>query len=153
MWTWEPLAYDPTTGGPLITTQGNRMVMWGRVTVHGKSIIGCGTCEARKTEPEKELVGDMIRNAAMRFGIGTKLWSKAVDEPATKQTSPLAGERRKAEQANELLERCKAAADDVKAELRAIAEAAGRKIGVASFMEDAQFARTVNDLLNSKKAA
>ena len=152
MWTWEPLAYDPTTGGPLISTQGNRLVMWGRVTVHGKSIIGCGTCEARKGEPEKELVGDMIRNAAMRFGIGTKLWSKAVDEPV-KSASPLAPERRKAEQASELFERCKAADDSVKAELRAIAEQAGRKIGVASFLEDAAFARQIDHVLNTKAAA
>ena len=79
LWTWEPLAIDPETGGPLIATQGNRLVMWGKLTVHGKSIIGVGTCEARKGDPEKELIGDFLRNAAMRFGIGTKLWSKATD--------------------------------------------------------------------------
>lgn len=79
LWTWEPLAFDPETGGPVIATQGNRLVMWGRLTVHGKPIIGVGTCEARKGDPEKELIGDFLRNAAMRFGIGTKLWSKATD--------------------------------------------------------------------------
>ena len=76
-WTWEPLAYDPTTGGPMITTEGNRLVMWARLTVCGKPVIGVGTCESRKGDPEKELIGDFLRNAAMRFGIGTKLWSKA----------------------------------------------------------------------------
>ena len=126
--------------------------MWGRITVHGKSIIGVGTCEARKGEPEKELVGDMIRNAAMRFGIGTKLWSKAFDEPA-RSASPLDPQRKKAEQAEALFDRCKGADDTIKAELRAIAEQAGRKIGVASFLEDAAFARQIANTLDKKAAA
>lgn len=152
LWTWEPLAYDQTTGGPLISTQGNRLVMWGKVTVHGKTIIGVGTCEARKGEPEKELVGDMIRNAAMRFGIGTKLWSKAVDEPQ-QSTSPLREHRKIADQATALFDRCKAAPDAVKEELRATAEKAGRKIGVQSFIEDTEFARIIRDILERKAAA
>lgn len=35
-----------------------------------------GTCEDRKFEPEKELIGDLLRNGAMRFGIGLALWAK-----------------------------------------------------------------------------
>ena len=46
-------------------------------------MMAVGTCEARKADPEKELIGDLLRNAGLRFGIGTKLWSKAADaEPA-----------------------------------------------------------------------
>lgn len=76
LWNWEPLAYDQA-GRPLIDHHGDRLVLWGRLTVHGKSIVCVGTCEARKGDPEKELIGDLLRNGAMRFGIGTRLWSKA----------------------------------------------------------------------------
>ena len=81
LWTWEPLGIED--GLPVITKEGNRLVMWARLTVCGKSLIGVGTCEAGKGDPEKELIGDFLRNAAMRFGIATKLWSKATDaDPA-----------------------------------------------------------------------
>lgn len=76
-WNWEPMAIDPATGGPLIGVQDRRLVMWGRLTVLGKTMPGVGTCETAKSDPEKELIGDFLRNAAMRFGVGTKLWSKA----------------------------------------------------------------------------
>lgn len=85
LWTWEPLGIED--GAPIIRKEGNRLVMWGRLTVLGKSIIGVGTCEAGKGDPEKELIGDFFRNAAMRFGIGTKLWSKATDaDPAVERS-------------------------------------------------------------------
>lgn len=77
LWSWEPVAFDPLTGGPIIGQQGNRLVMWARLTVLGKPMLGVGTCEAGKADPEKELIGDFLRNAAMRFGIATNLWSKA----------------------------------------------------------------------------
>lgn len=76
-WTWEPGAVDPDTGGPMITTQGGRYVMWAKLTVLGKTMLGVGTCEVGKGEPEKELIGDFLRNAAMRFGVATGLWSKS----------------------------------------------------------------------------
>lgn len=75
-WTWEPLVVGAT--GPVITKEGTRLVMWARLTILGKSIIGVGTCGTGQGDPEKELIGDFLRNAAMRFGIGTKLWSKAI---------------------------------------------------------------------------
>ena len=76
-WSWEPAAIDPATGGPVITTVGNRLVMWGYLTLLGVRRMAVGTCEARKPEPEKELIGDLLRVAAMRFGVATMLWSKA----------------------------------------------------------------------------
>lgn len=78
-WNWEPAAIDPATGGPLIQKQGNRLVMWGWLELGGVRRLCVGTCEERKGDPEKELIGDLLRNGAMRFGIGTKLWSKATD--------------------------------------------------------------------------
>lgn len=152
-WTWEPAAIDPATGGPVIIKDATRFVMWGRLIVCGKAIMCVGTCEARKTDPEKELVGDMIRNGAMRFGIGTKLWSKAVDaEPAVTPVNARKADKRD-EQAAALLEQCRQAPDDVKAELRALAEAEGRKIGIQSFLDDAGWAKKIRDIVNQKAAA
>ncbi len=83
LWTWRPVAFDHETGGPSIDVQGNRLVLWGYLTVCGVERMCVGTCEAKKDDPEKELIGDLLRNGAMRFGIGTKLWSKATDaDPA-----------------------------------------------------------------------
>lgn len=74
-WSWEPVAWE-TDGTPRIRTEGKRLILWGRLTVLGKSVICCGTCEAAKPDPEKELIGDLLRNGAMRFGICLSLWSK-----------------------------------------------------------------------------
>lgn len=73
-WNWEPVVDEH--GIPVIQARGKRLVMWGRLTVLGKTVVCCGTCEDRKFEPEKELIGDLLRNGAMRFGIGLSLWSK-----------------------------------------------------------------------------
>ena len=73
LWTWEPLALTPQ-GTPLMSDGG----MWGKLTVLGVSRIGFGD-SAGKSGPNaiKEVIGDFIRNAAMRFGVATYLWSKS----------------------------------------------------------------------------
>lgn len=81
-WGWRPAGFD-ANGSPQIEEHGKRLVMWGYLTLLGVERLCVGTCEAHKADPEKELVGDLLRNGAMRFGIGTKLWSKAGDaDPA-----------------------------------------------------------------------
>lgn len=87
-WTWEPIAFT-AEGLPHIRQVGDRFVLWGRLTVHGLSRLAVGTCSTDKSDPEKELIGDLLRNGAMRFGIGTSLWSKAEgdDDHAPKETS------------------------------------------------------------------
>jgi hypothetical protein len=155
LWTWEPVAMDLETGGPRIIQDGNLLTLWGYLTVCGVRRLCVGTCEARKAESSKELLGDALRNGAMRFGIGTKLWSKAVDaEPvapvvARKQTKRDA-------LAEELFELCKAASAATKAELRALAERDGRRIGVQSFLEHPDWAdlvrNTLADLTNKEAA-
>ena len=75
LWTWEPVAWD-TDGTPKIRVEGRRLILWGRLTILGKTLLCCGTCEATKPDPEKELIGDLLRNGAMRFGIALSLWSK-----------------------------------------------------------------------------
>ena len=75
-WTWEPVAMSDA-GEPLIHVRGEQARMWIRLTVLGVTRLGVGTCAANKSDVEKELIGDAIRNAAMRFGVALNLWSKA----------------------------------------------------------------------------
>ena len=74
-WTWEPL--EIRDGAPVIVVNGETASMWIRLTLLGKSMLGVGTCKAEKTDAPKELIGDALRNAAMRFGIAINLWSKS----------------------------------------------------------------------------
>jgi len=75
LWSWEPVAFSEA-GEPLITRRDSTLRMWIRLTLHGVSRLGVGTCDAGKADAEKELIGDAIRNAAMRFGVGLSLWAK-----------------------------------------------------------------------------
>lgn len=75
-WYWEPLAFAED-GTPLIKQDGKQASMWIRLFVGDVSRIGVGTCDTNKFEVEKELIGDAIRNAAMRFGVALALWSKS----------------------------------------------------------------------------
>lgn len=72
-WNWEPVALDQH-GQPLISNGG----MWIKLTVLGVTRFGYGDAQG-KTGPDavKETIGDAIRNAAMRFGVATYLWSKS----------------------------------------------------------------------------
>lgn len=81
-WDWEPLALDPQ-GLPLISNGG----MWIRLTIGGISKLGFGDAQG-KTGPNavKEMIGDALRNAGMRFGIATYLWSKS--DKAAAQADP-----------------------------------------------------------------
>jgi hypothetical protein len=80
-WTWEPMGFTEA-GTPLLSDGG----MWGRMTVLGVTRIGYGD-PGRNSGPNaiKETIGDFIRNAAMRFGVGTYLWSKSESALAKKR--------------------------------------------------------------------
>ena len=72
-WTWEPMAIN-ASGTPQMADGG----MWIRLTVLGITRIGFGDSDGKSgPSATKELIGDAIRNAAMRFGVGTYLWSKS----------------------------------------------------------------------------
>ncbi|HEX9228128.1 MAG TPA: hypothetical protein VF885_16115 [Arthrobacter sp.] len=72
-WTWEPMGLTEA-GTPLLSDGG----MWGRMTVLGVTRIGYGDPGRNSgSNAIKETIGDFIRNAAMRFGVGTYLWSKS----------------------------------------------------------------------------
>jgi len=75
-WDWEPMAYSPE-GLPLIQTRGDTAILWIRLIVLGKERKGVGTAPIKKGgDALKELIGDAIRNAAMRFGVALDLWHK-----------------------------------------------------------------------------
>lgn len=74
-WSWEPVAYDDH-GLPAISRRGEMAVLWIRLTIGGVTRFGVGTARAVKDDVEKELIGDAIRNAAMRFGVALDLWVK-----------------------------------------------------------------------------
>lgn len=86
-WDWEPVAFDDE-GLPRVYERRNQLVLWGRLTLLGKTRLCVGTCVSNKDDAEKELIGDMLRNGGMRFGVFGALWSKAAgwtdtpDEPA-----------------------------------------------------------------------
>jgi hypothetical protein len=82
-WSWEPVAWSDD-GRPLLDLddKGRPVGLWIRLTVAGVTRLGYGTVEAGKTEPTKELIGDAIRNAAMRFGVALELWRKHSDADA-----------------------------------------------------------------------
>lgn len=72
-WNWEPVAVDQY-GQPLIINGG----MWIRLTVLGVTRLGYGDAgRSQGHNATKEIIGDALRNAAMRFGVGTYLWSKS----------------------------------------------------------------------------
>jgi hypothetical protein len=74
MWNWQPVAW--VDGRPAIHEANGVATMWGTLTLLGKSLVGVGSVRADKPDLDKELVGDFLRNAAMRFGICLSLWSK-----------------------------------------------------------------------------
>jgi len=74
-WNWEPVALDHD-GLPLLSKEGG---LWIRLTVGGKTVLGYGDAPGKRAAT-KELIGDAIRNAAMRFGVALDMWKK---EPTT----------------------------------------------------------------------
>lgn len=83
MWTWEPLAYS-NEGLPQFDTGGG---LWIRLTVCGVTRLGYGNAEAKSYMDagarEKEVIGDALRNAGMRFGAALDLWHKGDLHPPT----------------------------------------------------------------------
>lgn len=83
-WTWEPMALKD--GLPAFDETGG---LWIRLTVCGQTRIGYGHAAESSYKDigsrEKEVIGDALRNAAMRFGAALELWHKGElhleDEP------------------------------------------------------------------------
>jgi hypothetical protein len=75
-WNWEPLGWTDE-GLPRFDATGG---LWIKLTVCGMSRYGYGHgAQKPSQEPgarEKEVIGDALRNAAMRFGAALDLWHK-----------------------------------------------------------------------------
>lgn len=81
-WNWEPIA-KTEHGTPLFDNNGG---MWINLTVCGVTRMGYGHPDGKAGgDALKEVIGDALRNAAMRFGAALDLWHKgdlhAIEEP------------------------------------------------------------------------
>lgn len=73
-WTWEPVP-DPAGRGLPMPESGRGL--WLLLTVAGVTRYGFGDAEGKTgANAVKEMIGDALRNAAMRFGVGLDLWRK-----------------------------------------------------------------------------
>jgi hypothetical protein len=93
LWTWCPMGYTDA-GGPLIDVDenGNPRALWINMRVCGRSIPAVGTIERPGSknygDALKELIGDAIRNGAMRFGVCGGLWARGKwDNPQSPASS------------------------------------------------------------------
>lgn len=81
-WTWEPVSFGQD-GLPAFDHNGG---MWIRLTVLGVTRLGYGSADGKSGgDAVKEIIGDALRNAAMRFGAALDLWHKGdlhADEPS-----------------------------------------------------------------------
>lgn len=87
-WSWEPLA--TVDGLPALDRNGG---LWIKLTVCGVTRLGYGSADGKSGgDAIKEIIGDALRNAAMRFGAALDLWHKGDlhgdDEPAAEQSRP-----------------------------------------------------------------
>jgi hypothetical protein len=87
-WTWEPMSYTDD-GQPFLTLndQGQPVGLWAWLTVCGCRRPCYGSVMPGKGDALKELIGDCIRNGAMRFGVAGALWSKADRVEGTEKAS------------------------------------------------------------------
>jgi len=87
-WSWEPLALD-MGGLPAFDKEGG---MWIKLTIQGVTRLGYGSAEKKSYSPpgayQKEIIGDAIRNAAMRFGVALELWHKGELHKTDPSTAP-----------------------------------------------------------------
>lgn len=90
-WSWEPLGIDDSGMPTFVYGEDGKspVAFWIRLTVLGVTRLGVGTCEQGQSDAEKVLIGDALRNAAMRFGVALDLWIKghAEDDERTTATS------------------------------------------------------------------
>jgi hypothetical protein len=90
-WNWEPLAKDES-GLPLfdLADNGKPVGLWIRLTVGGVTRLGYGSVPSNQNDAVKVLIGDALRNAAMRFGVAIDLWAKGdrADPTVENATAP-----------------------------------------------------------------
>lgn len=137
-WSWEPVA-DPVGHGFPIVPGG----MWIKLTVEGVSRYGFGCADGKSGgDAIKEVIGDALRNAAMRFGAALDLWHKGdlhVDD--VEEAAPV-------EQAKPVV-----IDDHQRAHLMTLAEQAGADMkGFCEFFEIAALPHLPGDRFQQAKA-
>jgi hypothetical protein len=90
-WSWEPAGFTPE-GLPALDRNGG---LWIKLTVCNVTRYGYGCADGKSGgDAMKEIIGDALRNAAMRFGAALDLWHKGDlhveddDHPTTGETPP-----------------------------------------------------------------
>jgi len=72
-WDWQPTGFDEN-GAPSFDQFGG---MWIKLTICGMTRLGYGHPDGKRGgDAVKEVIGDALRNAAMRFGAALDLWHK-----------------------------------------------------------------------------
>lgn len=72
-WSWEPVAFN-ADGLPAFDRNNG---LWIKLTVCGVTRMGYGSADGKTGgDAVKEIIGDALRNAAMRFGAALDLWHK-----------------------------------------------------------------------------
>lgn len=113
-WDWQPMATDPdpdilkaaiASGNPDIVrlvienappklernSSGYPVGLWMRLKVGDTNRIGYGSVPATQMDAEKVLIGDALRNAAMRGGVALDLWAKGDRADPTAENSTGSG--------------------------------------------------------------
>jgi len=84
-WSWEPVSFDDR-GLPARDQNGG---LWIKLTVCGVTRMGYGSADGKSGgDAVKELIGDALRNAAMRFGAALDLWHKGDLHADEEQEAP-----------------------------------------------------------------
>lgn len=87
-WSWEPMHCNER-GLPQFDETGG---LWIRLTVCGVTRLGYGNAQVKEQmdvgSREKEVIGDALRNAAMRFGAALDLWHKGDLHKEEEETRP-----------------------------------------------------------------
>lgn len=154
-WTWEPVAFDDR-GLPARDQNGG---LWIKLTVCGVTRLGYGSADGKSGgDAIKELIGDALRNAAMRFGAALDLWHKG-DLHASEDEAPAGPPMITADQRLQiaaLSDQAKVPMDDIRsrAKVKDIAElteeAAASVIKKLKLTIDQRRQTTVEDVLNDE---
>lgn len=115
-WTWEPFAIG-SDGLPALDRNGG---MWIRLTIAGVTRPGYGDAQDKEgPDAVKEVIGDALRNAGMRFGVGLGLWGahgNGVPDASVEQEPEPQPQRARQRASGESV------ADKARAELRKLCE-------------------------------
>ena len=96
-WNWEPLSTDEN-GLPRfdLDDKGRPVGLWIKLTIGGVTRLGYGSCPSGQSDAVKVLIGDALRNSALRFGVALDLWAKGDRaNPAAENPSGSGGDVRR----------------------------------------------------------